>query len=250
MTQEAWTQFFGRDYVAFSEMILSPERTQFERNAIVEMLKLPAGASILDLGCGQGRLSIPLAQSGYRVTGFDGAPHLLAEAKRRAEAAHVQVNWVQGDMRELVFSNEFDAVINIGTAFGYVPSQEEDQRILERIYRALKKGGRFVQDTENRDFKLTHLGQTWSRMQDQIVCSHRAFHPETGRWQENLFWFTEEGKKETLLDLRLYSATELIQMTEQAGLKVRNVYGGFDLQPLAVHSPRMLLLSDKGERSV
>ncbi|GIQ69317.1 class I SAM-dependent methyltransferase [Xylanibacillus composti] len=242
---ESWNQFFGADYLSFSEVILSPERTAYELEAIMQRLKLSSGMRVLDLGCGQGRMSIALAKQGMEVVGYDGSAALLEEARRRAEEQGANVGFVLGDMRELQSEDEFDAIINIGTAFGYIEDEEGDREILRRVYRALKPGGHFLQDTENRDFKLRQLYNTWEKMNGRLVFSRRAFHHHTGRWTEELNWYTEGDREHALLDLRLYTATELVRMTEAAGLQVRELHGGFDLSPFSLSSPRLVIVSEK-----
>ncbi len=245
MSQESWSRFFGEDYLSFSEVILSPERTAFELEALMNVLQLREGMSVLDLGCGQGRMSVPLARRGVRVTGYDGSQSLLEAARQRAAEQGAEIEFVLGDMRELEFTARFDAVINIGTAFGYIAEASEDQDILRRIERSLKPGGFFLQETENRDFKLQHLHNTWNVMRDRIVFSQRQFDIATSRWREELCWFEQGDKKCAILDVRLYTAAELVRMTEAAGLSVQKLFGGFDLLPLTLRSPRMILLSRK-----
>jgi len=72
MSETPWYQeFFGEDYLRMYALTLWSERTAREVEGIVRLLGLPPGSSILDLCCGHGRHAIPLAQSGYRVTGQD-----------------------------------------------------------------------------------------------------------------------------------------------------------------------------------
>ncbi|GAA4726583.1 class I SAM-dependent methyltransferase [Brevibacillus fulvus] len=244
--QEKWQTFFGEEYLYFSNEILTPERTAFEVKQIVEMLQLPPGASILDLGCGQGRMSIPLAQQGYQVTAYDGSPVLLEAARNGAESAGVKIDFVLGDMRELAFADTFDAVLNLGTAFGYVEDEQADAEILRRICTALKPNGHFVMETENRDFRLLHLKpRIWEEMHGQPVWSERGFDCVTGRWRETIRWYRGSELKQSVLDVRLYTATELSRLTSQAGLRVEAIYGGLDRSPLVPQSPRMALWAKK-----
>lgn len=239
---EEWQSFFDVDYLRFSEMILTPERTAVEAALLQQLLHLPAGSTVLDLGCGQGRLAIPLARSGYRVVGYDKSEPLLREAERRAREAGVSIAFQIGDMRDLNYDSEFDAVINVGTAFGYVQHESEDQDILCRIRRSLKPGGVFVQDTENRDRKITNrLGEVEHDMNGLTVCSTRTFQWETGRWRESISWVEGNLRKMVTLDLRLYAATELIRLVTNAGLSVLGAYGALDRSLLTLTSDRAVI---------
>lgn len=244
--QEKWKDFFGAEYVYFSEAILTAERTSLEVEQIVKILDLPPKSKILDLGCGQGRIAIPLAAKGYTVVGYDGSRELLNIASKKANEAEVDIHFEYGDMRELNLDSEFDAVINLGTAFGYIDDENEDLDILRRVEKALKPNGLFLQDTENRELKLRNqMGNVWNEMNGQVVWSSREFDCLTGRWKERIMW--QEGSKlrNTVLELRLYSATELKRLTKEAGLDVLGVYGGLDLSPLLMSSLRMVMLSRK-----
>jgi 2-polyprenyl-3-methyl-5-hydroxy-6-metoxy-1,4-benzoquinol methylase len=247
--QEHWKDFFREDYLRFSETILTPERTTFEVNQLVQQMQflgVPNGAKILDAGCGQGRISVPLAQRGYQVIGYDGSGVLLEEAKNRARIAGVDIPFFHGDMRELAYAGEFDVVLNLGTAFGYVENEADDLAILKRICNALKPGGYFIQETENREWKLRNqMGKTWHVMNGQPVWSDREFNLVTGRWKETITWMHGSALQQQVLDLRMYTATELIRLTKDAGLELQSIYGGFDYTPLTEKSPRLLLLSRK-----
>ena len=142
----AWyEEFFGEDYVRFhlrgGEWL--EERTGPQCDFVVSALELQPGARVLDLCCGQGRHSVELAQRGYNVTGFDLSEYLLGLARTKAEKLGVEVEFVRGDMRELPWESEFDAVVNLWTAFGYLESDEEDERVLRSVGAALRPGGQF-----------------------------------------------------------------------------------------------------------
>ena len=82
-------------------------------NAIVEFYDEEArklGGPVLELACGTGRLTIPLAQSGLEVVGIDLHPGMLARARAAAEAAHVQVEFVETDMRDFSLQKRFGLI--------------------------------------------------------------------------------------------------------------------------------------------
>src|SRR5207248_11796274 len=83
--------------------------------------------------------------------GQDLSEVFLDRARADAEARSMEVNWILGDMREIPFVDEFDAIINIFTAFGYLESDAEDQRVLHQVHKALRPGGRFLLELMHRD---------------------------------------------------------------------------------------------------
>jgi SAM-dependent methyltransferase len=142
--------FFGADYFEIYRDFFTPEATAADVEGIVSLLGLSPGARVLDLACGHGRHAVPLAARGFDVTGFDLSELVLERARAEAAARGVAVRWQRGDMRELPFEAEFDAVINVFTAFGYFADEEEDVETLRRVRHALVPGGRFLLETPQR----------------------------------------------------------------------------------------------------
>jgi SAM-dependent methyltransferase len=109
-----------------------------EAEEFVSRLGVPPGAHVLDLACGTGNVSIPLARLGARVTGADIAPNLLAQARERAAAEGLQISFEEGDAEQLPYADAtFDAVV---TMFGamFAPQPE---RVVAECARVLKPGG-------------------------------------------------------------------------------------------------------------
>ena len=239
---EKWQSFFSSDYLKFSEEILTKDRTNDELQFLINNLELTGDAKILDLGCGQGRISIPLAKYGYNVTGLDASRDLLEEAKNRAKRESVSINFIYSDMRNMNYLNEYDAVINMGTAFGYVERQQDDEITLKNVYRALRPNGVFIQDLDNREAKVNNYNkQSWYYMNNKFVWNQREFNYLTGRWNEIIKWEEHGEEKEFLLNLRLYTASEIIHMNQISGLQLRDSFGYFNNQPYSATSPRMIM---------
>ncbi len=251
MSDAPWYKtFFGKDYLRMYAPVLPAERTTKEVDGIVSLLALSTGSNILDLCCGHGRHTIPLAQRGYTMTGQDLSEVFLHEAEAQADAHHVQVRFVHNDMRNIPFENEFDAVINIFTAFGYLENEEEDQMVLQQVYKALKPGGLFLLETVHRDGLMRHYAsQAISRYPDGlIVLEERTFDLLTSRNDVVMTMLTSDGQRaEYRHSLRIYTLTELVHMLTVAGLQVKAYYGGWDGSALTMDTFRLILMSQKAE---
>lgn len=99
---------------------------------------LPAGARVLDLGCGEGTLAQELSDRGFDVVGADASAEQLARARRE----HPGIAFVQADATELAFEGEFDAVFS-NAVLHWVDDVLQDGT-LARIRRALRPGGIFA----------------------------------------------------------------------------------------------------------
>jgi 2-polyprenyl-3-methyl-5-hydroxy-6-metoxy-1,4-benzoquinol methylase len=249
MSEQPWyVEFFGEDYLRIYEPILTPERTAQEIAFIVERLGLAPGSKILDLCCGHGRHSIPLAGLGYQVTGQDLSQVFLDKAKATAAEAGVQVRWVCSDMRQIPFEAEFDAVINVFSAFAYLESQAEDQEVLQQVHKALKPDGLFLMEIMHRESLMRRfLPYGITRYEDGlIVLEERYFNLLTSRIEVRVTMIHPTGARtEYSYAMRIYTLTELAEMLEAAGLQLEACYGGLDGSELTLDSRRLALLARK-----
>lgn len=247
----AWyEEFFGEDYVRFHLRGDGKyERAQGECDFVVSALDLQPGACVLDLCCGQGRHSVALAQRGYSVTGFDLSEYLLGLAKERAKEAGVEVEFVRGDMRELRWENEFDAVVNLWTAFGYLESDEEDEKALRAVTRCLRTGGVALFDLWNRD-RMARILQhkDWYEHEGHILLEEREWDWLTGRMRNRRIIVPPDGpRRETGYVLRTYTHPEFAGMLRRSGLEWVKTYGDFDGSDYGETSPRMIVVASKRE---
>lgn len=247
MSDTPWyKEFFGEDYLRIYVPVF--ERTPWEVEGIVNTLALPPGSSILDLCCGHGRHAIPLAQRGYKVTGLDLSEVFLHHAQADAEAQGVQVRWVHSDMRSIPFENEFDAVINMFTAFGYLETEDEDLKVLQQVHKALKPGSRFLLETMYRDgLWLRYLPASINHYPDGLIeLEEREFDPLTSRNNVKVTLLHPDGRRTSYShSARLYTLTELAHMMEAAGLHVKAYYGGLDGSKLTLESRRLVVIAQK-----
>jgi len=248
ISESPWYRtFFGEDYLRIYQF-LTPERTEREVEGIVKLLGLPKGRAILDLCCGHGRHTVSLAKQGYRMTGQDLSMVFLKHAREAAEAQGVAVQWVESDMRQIPFEEEFDAVINIFTAFGYFESEEEDQRVLHQVSKALKPGGLFLLEMMQREFLMRNFAPSLiDRHADGlIVLEEREFDLLTSRSNVLVTMIFPDGeRREYRHAARVYTLTELVRMLALAGLHVQACYGGLDGSELSLNSRRLVVVARK-----
>ena len=253
----AWyEEFFGEDYMRFhlrgGEWL--EERTGPQCDFVVSALQLESGARILDLCCGQGRHSVELAQRGFRVTGYDLSEYLLGLARKRAHELGVEVEFVRGDMRELPWENEFDAVISMFTSFGYLESDEEDERVLGAVRGALRPGGQLLVDHHNRERTTPWLGggrKDWWEGDGHIVLEEDEWDVLRSRITMARTIISPDGaRRQTGFVLRIYAHSEWLAMLRRAGLEWMRTYGGCDSSDYACDSRGVIIIARKPAEAV
>ena len=214
-----WQSFFEGIAVTMWLNALPEAHTQREADRLTRLLAASPGAEILDVPCGAGRLSLPLAQRGYRLTGVDWSSEFLGHARSRD--AVQQVAWEQRDMRDLPWPGRFDGVFCVGNSFGYL-DDEGNEAFLRAVWTALKPGGRFVLETpmvlEN---LLPHLHpRPWWKVGDIYLLVENKYDPARARLDIE-YTFVSDGRIDVRRGShRAYTYRELIGLLESSGFAV------------------------------
>jgi SAM-dependent methyltransferase len=137
-----WLQETGGDRgasydQAFRELAASGMDVHGEAAYVAALV--PAGARVLDAGCGTGRVAIELARRGYDVVGVDSDPSMLAVAREQAP----QLPWRLRDLAELEDESSYDLVVAAGNVMIFVKPGTGPE-VVRRMARALRPGGLLV----------------------------------------------------------------------------------------------------------
>ena len=101
------------------------------------------GGSILEIGCGTGRVALRLATEGISVTGMDLSPEMIAAARQKSQGVS-NVRWVEGDMKDFDLRERFDLIIIPGHSFQFMLTPSDQIACLECIQRHLANDGKLV----------------------------------------------------------------------------------------------------------
>ena len=240
-----WKQFFSGLAVSFWRAALPPEATKADVDYLWKNLRLSPGDRVLDVPCGAGRLTLPLAERGCAMTGIDISEEFLDAAREAAAEKRLNVELVHADMRAAP-AKGFDAVFCFGNSFGYL-DDSGNVEFIEAVAAALKPGGRFALD-----FGQTAEG-VYPRLEPRQEGEMAGFRfaeetrldPATSRI-ENVFEFSKDGKTERkLASQRVYLAGDVVRMLAAAGLETREMFGSIEGEPFGLSSQRLLVVAEK-----
>lgn len=244
MERDHWDTLFDELYLrTYARVDRGVDDEQQARGAAALAGVAPA-ADVLDCPCGYGRHSVVLARDGFRVTGADRSPVLLDEARLRAGEGEWP-KWVQADHRELPFEDSsFDAVLNLFSALGY-RGEEGDLRTLGELRRVLRPGGALVVETMHRD-RLMHIFQPrgWEPLPGgDLLIEERLFDYQAGEIETAHTLVEAGGRRETVTyRFRVYTATELVRLLDEAGFSRVECYGGWEREELS-RATRLVLVA-------
>lgn len=220
------------------------------------------GDPILEMGCGSGRVLVPLAEAGFDVTGLDRSPAMLKRAKAAVHSAGVtdRVTLVGLDMvaADRAPGGPFGLIIFSLNALMHLVTPDRQLAALEASFRALDPKGQLLIDILNPSPQhLTELDDvhllegSWTRPDGTTVdkWSHRRLQAAAQRI-ETTIWFDEilpDGqlrRTRSRFPLRYVHASELKLMLRLAGFTETRLYGSYDLDPYEDESERLFVTAE------
>ncbi len=224
------------------------------------------GSPVLELGCGTGRVSMPMAQAGVQVVGLDYSEAMLAVARRKCQQLgfdSTSVELMHADMRDFALDQQFDLVTIPFRGFLALLSVEDQIRALARIREHLTPDGRLVFNVFVPDIDML--------LQD----GDRSYHlrdvtdPETGKsfvlWQQTGYdnhnqvlatrlTIEELGDDMAVVrkmyrdfQLRYAHRWELHHLLTSCGFEIVDLYGDFDRLPFDEFSNEMVWVARKAQ---
>jgi SAM-dependent methyltransferase len=242
---EWFQRWFGDDYLLVYE---HRDDAEAERDILFaeRALGLAGDMLVLDLCCGSGRHSHPLARRGLRVVGLDYSEQLLSIARKTQYPGEPWPVFIRADARVLPFrKGVFDAVLNLFTSFGYF-DHCGNCGMLSEISEVLKPGGAFLIDYLNPPCILAGLvPETVREKNGAVIVEKRALDPSGTRIEKTISIRARGDEREYHESVRLYSLDEMRAMLDDAGLSFEGVSGSMAGEPYGESSGRMILWGKK-----
>jgi len=212
------------------------------------------GGPILELACGSGRLTIPLADEGMDVEGLDISPAMLALAREKSDARGLKLLWHLGDMTDFLVDRKFSFIFLPNNSVAHLLRWVDLVSCLNRVKRHLKKDGRFALDYFNPSLALlTRDPESRSPVtafrhpdtgEEVVVTETSAYDSATQINHIRWFWTFADGREAVSdLPMRVYFPQELDALLSCAGFVIEEKYGGYDLSPFTTESQKQLIVA-------
>jgi SAM-dependent methyltransferase len=227
---------------------------------------LRADGAVLELGCGTGRVLLPIARAGATVVGLDGSHEMLARCRAKllaeSDATRARVALHHGDARSFELATTFAIVIAPFRMLQHLVSIEDQLHCLEAVRRHLAPGGHFVFDVFNPHFGLMTADRSAEQEEtpEQSLGDgrvlRRTYRVPRIRWldqvsETELIYYVAERPGEPAqryvhgFDMRWYLRAELIHLLARSGFRVHEIFGDFDRSPLTDRSPELILCAGR-----
>ena len=214
-------------------------------------LSLPrnGNVSILDLGCGTGRLACAYASEGHDVLGADPAAAMLDTARAREWGD--QVEWVHSNAQSFRSERRFDLIVMTGHAFQFLHTDQDIEAGLSTMKRHLAPGGRVVFETRN---PLARVWSNWtaenlvtiaieSEDKVDVWATVDEVDGDYVRFKMNYLIERTQEKLVSNNTLRFLGRAALEAHLGRAGLQLEQLLGDWNSEPFSPSSPEMIVVA-------
>jgi len=212
------------------------------------------GEPVLELACGSGRLTIPLAKEGVNITGMDISEEMLNLAKLKASKSEVNIRFIQGDMRNFDLGEKFKFSFIPAQSLSHLHTREEIENCFACVRRHLADEGRCLIELFNSSVRLLarESGRRYAVGQyDDPKGGSQVFVTEDVRYDaasqiNHIQWFfrDERSNKETVLsfEMRPFFPQEINTLLWYNGFLIEHKYGTYDEREFSSDAPKQLIV--------
>lgn len=196
---------------------------------------------ILELCCGTGRLTIPIAQDGYSICGVDYTLSMLEQAKAKAAEAGLDIDFIEADIRALDLQEKFDLIFIPFNSIHHLYRNEDLFKALECVKSHLKDGGLFLLDCFNPNIQYVVENEKeqaviaeYTTDDGRNVLIKQTMRYESTTQINRIEWhYFINGEFHSIenLDMRLFFPQELDSYLECTGFNIIHKFGGFEEEP-------------------
>lgn len=222
------------------------EYTVREINFIKEILPPAAKPAILDIPCGSGRHSLPLAGEGYNVTGIDISEQNIQNLKQAGNLKGFPVEALRGDLLECEIAGEFDLAICLGNSFNYFP-YNKTVAFVDKVSDVLKPGGKFLINTGvlAESIMTNFTDKEWYEMEGIFFLLENFYREDHGMLETKMIFI-----KNSLIERKtafhfIHTLETIRRILARAGFESIDVFSNLERNKFRAGDPQAYILAGK-----
>ncbi len=196
------------------------------------------GAKILELCCGTGRLTLPIAKDGYNISGVDNTSSMLEQAKLKASKEGLEIEFIEADIRTLELLEKYDLVFIPFNSIHHLYKNEDLFKAFSVVKKHLKEGGLFLLDCFNPNIQFIVEAEknrkkiaeyTTEDGREILVKQNMRYEPKSQINRIQWHYYINGAFDSTQnLDMRLFFPQEIDSYLAWNGFKIIHKFGGFE----------------------
>jgi D-alanine-D-alanine ligase len=253
VADDDWPRAFYELPLTAAILTQGPREVDQALGLLTRQLRLEPGQRVLDQCCGDGVLSLALAERGHVTEGVDVSRPYVARAREAAAARGLDCRFECADAARWTPSSPCDAGFNWGTGFGCFADDEQNLGLLRRAAESLVRGAWFLLDYYNPAGVLAGFKDTFSYQREHpaggTVTIERRSELDLERGLLHQRWtltHAEQVAEAPRTTTRLYLPADLRRLLEAAGFEEPAFLGDRDGGALTLHSPRCIVVARRG----
>lgn len=222
---------------------MTSETTVDEATFLANNLHVEEGALLLDIPCGNGRLSLLLTEMGFKTTGVDTSEDFIRDAKAAAQGT--TSTFVHGDMRRIDWNQVFDGAFCLGNSFGFY-DEVESLEFICKVASSLKPGGHFVLDTlmVAEAFLTNGSEREWQKIDDTVMLVENKYDCRKSIVESTYTYIRPDKPTQTSTAFyHVFTSGQICSMLHTAGFEVVDLFGSVDDDPFELGSERLLAVA-------
>jgi SAM-dependent methyltransferase len=209
-------------------------------------------ARILELCCGTGRLTLPIAKDGYDISGVDFTTSMLEQAKLKASEGGLKVKFIEADIRTLDLPEKYDLIFIPFNSIHHLYKNEDLFKALKVVKNHLKEGGLFLLDCFNPNIQFIVEGEKelkeiaqYTPNDGRDVLIKQAMRYENKTQINRIEWhYFINGEFNSIqnLDMRMFYPQELDSYLKWNGFNIVQKFGGFEEEAFNDNSEKQIFV--------
>ena len=225
-----------------------------------------AGGPVLELACGTGRLTIPIAQSGVDIVGLDQSPSMLAHARAKSAAVGLSISFVEGDCRKFELGRKFALIFMAFNSMQHLHDSASLKALFGNVRNHLAPGGKFIFDLFNPKVAILAregTGRTHEREykdpdgRGTITLEQTLVYDDAAQVSRMRWYFSRSGRngeeKDFRVDdlhMRCFFPQELDFLVRSQGFEIVTKYGNFERTPFASGAQKQVVVCAAASRKL